>query len=613
MLDPFTLAIAATLSALGFALSMNMLRYLIPHEVSLRYWSTSSLLTVTGFLLQSQRGVWPDDLTWLVANTLVMAAGACFWQGTALLAERPLPPWTVSALAGLSAAANTAIHIWWAAEPVRMAVLSLWMAVCFAAAGWLFWFMSHQRMTKTLRLTSALMWMGFVLFLLRLIALTDGGPALERDTDVLWKSLTPFMFGILFFSWSTAVVTFVVGDKLRERLQTALDRAEQSDLAKSAFLASITHELRTPLNAISGFAQLMSHNDRYPDDVRQSATLIQNAGNQLLDVVNDLMDLRALQEGTLQLTFQVSHVQWLMDQALVEWYPVARRRGMRLVVKGLASNLTVWVDPVRFTQIVRHLVSNAFKFNRPGGTVEVNWRDNVDSVLIDVSDTGPGIPVSYHDRVFTPFDRLGAESGDVPGTGIGLSICQQLVQKMGGRIEFTNNSEKGCTFTVSLPQVSEVNGAVVFQNAVGEVIDTDPSYPSTQSLEPKPPSIPTGKQVLYIEDNVVNQKLVQAVFNKQLGLEVTLALTAEEGLALARDRLPHLILMDLNLPGLDGYEALKILRSDQRTSAIPVMAVTAQSQPGDLEKGRAAGFDAYLTKPLKLGNLIAQAIRLLKR
>jgi signal transduction histidine kinase len=612
MIDSFTLAIAATVSALGFALSMNMLRYLVPHEKSLRYWSTSSLLTVAGFLLQSQRGTWPDALTWLLANTLVMTAGACFWQGTALLAEKPLPRWSVLAMAVASATANLAVHLWWPNDPLRIAVLSVLMAGCFGGAGWQFWSMSRQRMSKTLRLTSTLMWVGCILFMVRLSTLNATDTVVGHDTLLLWKTLAPFMFGIVFFSWSTAVVTFVVGDKLRERLQTALDRAEQSDLAKAAFLASITHELRTPLNAIAGFAQLMTQEDQYPSEVRQSASLIHNAGNQLLDVVNDLMDLRALQEGSLTLKFEVCHVQWLMDQSLADWLPMARRQGMQLMVRGVASNLTVWVDPVRFTQIIRHLVNNAFKFNHPGGTVQVSWRDDVDSVVIDVSDTGPGIPEAYWDRLFSAFDRLGAESGDIPGTGVGLSISHQLAHLMGGNIDFRNNPDQGCTFSVRLPQVAVVNGEVVLQSAGGAPA-TESNFPSTRTLDPGKPTLPTGKHVLYVEDNVTNQKLVQAVFQKQLGLDVTLALTAEEGLALARERLPNLILMDINLPGLDGYGALKALRADPRTAAIPVMAVTAQSQPEDLEKGKAAGFDAYLTKPLKLGNLVAQSIKLLNR
>jgi CheY-like chemotaxis protein len=356
----------------------------------------------------------------------------------------------------------------------------------------------------------------------------------------------------------------------------------------------------------------MSHEDRYPTEVRQSASLIQNAGNQLLDVVNDLMDLRALQDGTLQIKFQLGHVQLLLDQTLEDWHPVAKRQGMQLTVQGVATNLTIWADPLRFKQVLRNLVSNAFKFNHPGGKVRINWFDDGDSVLVTVSDTGPGISKHLQSRVFSAFDRLGAESGDVAGTGIGLSICRQLVHMMGGRIGFKNNADLGCTFWVSMPQAALVNGEVVMQTS-GDDAAIDPNFPSTRAFEPAKPVIPTGKQVLYVEDNLTNQKLVQAVFQKQLGLNVTLALTAEEGLAIARERLPNLILMDLNLPGMDGYSALQALRADPRTRAIPVMAVTAQSQPEDLERGRAAGFDAYMTKPLKLGNLIAQAMKLLNR
>lgn len=612
MFDLATLAVAATVSALGFTLSMSMLRQLLPTDNSLPLWRGSAALILVGMVMQTQRGKWPDEATWLLANTLVMTGGVFFWQASAALADRRLPNATVLGLIGVITATNVALHLWWPSNYPRIAALSLVMVVCLGGGGWAFWQMGQHRLTKTLRFTSAVFWLGSLIYLARVIWGDGGAFHAPQHESHAWEVLLPYAYAILFFTWSTAVVAVVVGEKLRERLQVALNHAESSDLAKSAFLASITHELRTPLNAISGFAQLMSHEDRYPTEVRQSASLIQNAGNQLLDVVNDLMDLRALQEGTLHLTFQISHVQLLIDQTLEDWHPIAKRQGMQLSVQGVASNLSIWVDPVRFKQVVRNLVSNAFKFNRPGGKVRVNWFDDGDSVLVTVSDTGPGISEHLHSRIFHAFDRLGAESGDIAGTGIGLAICHQMVNMMGGRIGFKNNTDLGCTFWVRMPQAALVKGEVVLQSSGGDVAN-DPNFPSTRAFEPKKPVIPTGKQVLYVEDNLTNQKLVHAVFQKQLGLDVTLALTAEEGLAIARERLPDLILMDLNLPGMDGYSALRALRADPRTQAIPVMAVTAQSQPEDLERGRAAGFDAYMTKPLKLGNLIAQAMKLLNR
>jgi signal transduction histidine kinase/CheY-like chemotaxis protein len=607
-----TLAVAATVAALGFTLSMSMLRQLLPMDHSLRHWRSAAVLILVGMVLHTQRGKWPEELTWLLANTLVMAGGVFFWQGSATLADRRLANAMVLGLIVVSTTTNLALHLWWPSNYPRIAALSLAMTVCLGGAGWAFWQLGRSRLTKTTRFTSAVFWLGSLIYLARMIWAEGSAFHDIQHASRAWEVLLPYAYAILFFTWSTAMVAVVVGDKLRERLQAALNQAESSDLAKSAFLASITHELRTPLNAISGFAQLMSHEDRYPTEVRQSASLIQNAGNQLLDVVNDLMDLRALQAGTLDLQFHISHVQPLIDQTMEDWRAVAQKQGTTLAVQGVARNLTIWVDPVRFKQVLRNLVSNAFKFNRPGGVVRVEWVDDGDSVLITVSDTGPGIPEHLRSRIFNAFDRLGAESGEIAGTGIGLAISRQLVQMMGGRIDFKNNPEQGCTFWARFPQAVLVNGEVVLQTSGGDV-EVDPNFPSTRAFEHQPQAIPHGKQVLYVEDNLTNQKLVQAVFQKQLGLEVTLALTAEEGLAIARDKLPDLILMDLNLPGMDGYSALKALRSDPRTAGIPIMAVTAQSQPQDIEKGRNAGFDAYMTKPLKLGNLISQAMQLLKR
>lgn len=613
MYDPLTLSFAATVSALAFALSMNLLRYLLPHEAALKHWSTAALLFVVGLLLQAQRGHWPDEATWLLANTLIMIAGAHSWQGSASLAERPLPHWFVSAAAVGSGVVNLAIHLTTDGYLLRVGVLSAFMFFCFAGSGWAFLQYGRQKLISTARATCVLFWLGALMYLFRMLHIQDQVPTNGLQLTKPVGLVVPLVYAIVFFNVITAVITYIVSDKLRSRLQIALNMAERSDLAKSAFLASITHELRTPLNAISGFAQLMKHEKQYPAEVRQSASLIQNAGNQLLDVVNDLMDLRALQEGTLNIKFEISHVQQLVDQVLEEWHLVARQQGTTLTVQGVASNITIWVDPVRFRQVLRNLVSNAFKFNRVGGEIRVNWFDDGESMMITVSDSGPGIPEALRHRVFGAFDRLGAESGDIPGTGIGLTICRQLVQMMGGHIDLKNNPDQGCTFWIRFPQAVMIDGEVTLQTSGTGDMPVDSDFPSTRVMEKQPPSIPEGKQVLYVEDNLTNQKLVQAVFQKQLGLEVTLALTAEEGLAIARERLPNLILMDLNLPGMDGYSALKALRADPATRHIPVMAVTAQSRPEDLEKGRAAGFDAYLTKPLKLGNLIAQAMQLLKR
>ena len=255
-------------------------------------------------------------------------------------------------------------------------------------------------------------------------------------------------------------------------------------------------------------------------------------------------------------------------------------------------------------------INNGIRFNHQGGQVRVAWELDGPNAVLRVSDDGPGIAPELQHRVFKPFDRLGAESSTTNGTGIGLAIAQTLAQRMGGTMGFSSQPGMGSEFWVSFPLAERVQGEVVLQTATGA---RDHDNQSTLPNTPVEPAIPQSKRVLYIEDHPTNQKLVKAVFQKQLGIALDLAVTAEEGLASAAVAPPGLILMDINLPGMDGYQALKALRANPVTAGIPVMALTAQSQPEDVARGKEAGFDAYLTKPLNLGNLIATAMQLLRK
>jgi len=460
--------------------------------------------------------------------------------------------------------------------------------------------------------TVALYWVGAALFFVRVYLLSNVDMQSTWAQNTTLPFVAAYVYNMIFISWSTVGVAVVVGDKLVGRLADALKKAKAADQAKANFLASVTHEWRTPLNAISGFAQLLTNDEDISNQARHSAELIHTAGSQLLDVVNDLIDLRALQDGTMELKFQISHVQLLVDQVVDSLRPMARQQAVAIKVEGAANNPSVWVDPARLKQVLGNLVSNAIKFNRHPGEVTVSWHDDSNAVVLSVTDMGPGIPADRQAQVFKPFERLGAESSDIPGTGVGLAISQQLTLHMGGSIGFDTREGKGTTFWIRFPQALMVKGEVVLQTGLPSVTEGT-QYSATQPAHQQPPAIPLGKQVLYVEDNPTNQKLVQAVVQKQLKLDVALASTAEHGIAMALQHKPDLILMDLNLPGMDGYRALEVLRADPRTRGIPVMAVTAQSNPEDVERGRRAGFDAYLTKPLKLGNLVSQAMQLLKR
>ena len=610
MLDLRTLVLAAFVCSVGFMVSMWLLRKVLPGEPGLRYWSHGALYMTLGIYLQSTREWAPAVLAIHAGNALVVtglfgcALGVLSMSGRVVRARWMWGTFAVSlALMGLVEFLPNAPY--W-----RLIVQSALMAAAMASMTWMFWRYPNPRLQRVSRATAAVFGLGCSLFVARMVFARPETVALPLQAIQSWEFLLPYAYAILFLNWTSIAVSVLAGDQIMEQLRQALNKAEESDRMKSAFLASITHEWRTPLNAISGFSQMLRQEQPSADTVRQSAELIQTAGAQMLETVNNLMDLRLLQDGGMEFHFDLTHIQPLIDQALATERDAALRMNVRLSLTGAAANPAVWVDAQRLRQVLGNLVSNAIRFNRTNGRVDVMWEADGHSVIVRVRDDGPGIPFDLQHRLFKPFDRLGAESGTVHGTGIGLAISQQLVQRMGGSIGFHSQPGVGSEFWVRFPRAERVKGEVVLQTPLGQ------SHGDSQSTLPQipvEPAIPQRQRVLYIEDNPTNQKLVQAVFQKQLGITVDLAITAEEGLACAIAQRPGLILLDINLPGMDGYQALKALRADERTRTIPVMALTAQAQPEDRQRGLEAGFDVYLTKPLNLGNLISSAMQLLRK
>ena len=257
----------------------------------------------------------------------------------------------------------------------------------------------------------------------------------------------------------------------------------------------------------------------------------------------------------------------------------------------------VRADRVRLRQVLLNLLSNAVKYNQEGGSVDVECIGSGDAVRIAVSDTGPGVPADRRDEAFLPFHRLGAESGTIEGTGIGLAVSKQLVEAMGGRIGIADREGFGVCFWIELPR--------------GETAASE-TLAAPQAAEPVAAHPGVLQSVLYVEDNPVNLRLMQHVFARRDGPRLIFAATAEDGLRLARAHVPSLILMDINLPGMDGFAALGELRADPATAAIPVVAVTANAMKGDRERAEAAGFAEYLTKPLNIANLYLVLDRLLE-
>jgi signal transduction histidine kinase/DNA-binding NarL/FixJ family response regulator len=365
------------------------------------------------------------------------------------------------------------------------------------------------------------------------------------------------------------------------QLDGALAHAERASAAKSDFMASMSHELRTPLNSVLGFSQLLISGKSFEPLTAKQASAVQQidqAGRLMLLLVDDILDLTRIEAGRLPLSIEPVEVAALIEEAASMLQPAAINANVT-VHTDAAFRLFVRADRRRLLQVLINLLSNGIKYNKQGGSVSVSCRDVDGEARITISDTGAGIPAQHLGDVFEPFSRLSQERSAVIGSGVGLALCRRLIQAMRGLIRVDSVEGKGSTFTVTLPVAAETERAA--------------------------PSLPLRATVLYIEDNPASVLLMRHIMKEMADIELVVATGARDGIELARGLKPGLILLDINLPEMDGFEVLKALRSDEHTSEIPVFAVTANALPKELERGVAAGFDHYLVKPLDIPQFIA--------
>jgi PAS domain S-box-containing protein len=434
------------------------------------------------------------------------------------------------------------------------------------------------------------------------VRLPDG-----RDLWVADKGIPRFdtlgrFDGFISYGWD------ITSRKAAERALTAArDEAERANRAKSEFLSRMSHELRTPLNAVLGFAQLIDQDPHEPPRPMQRERIlqIQRGGVHLLQLINEVLDLSRIESGALSLHVEAVDVDAVVSECRLLVEPMASQYDVSLQVEAPAGGWgTIHTDATRLRQVLLNLLSNAIKYNVARGRVQVSGMASAGVVRMDVVDTGPGLTPEKQQRLFQAFERLGADRGAVEGTGIGLALSKSLVDLMHGTIGVNSEVGQGSTFWVELPRgtsaepVSATAAPAAFEPAAA------PPPPAWQG---------PARRVLYIEDNAVNQIIVESMLSHLPGVSLALASDPEQGLALARAEPPDLVLLDIQLPRMSGFEVLQRLRADPATRQVPVIAVSANAMPEDLARARDAGFDHYLSKPLNLAGLLKAVSEMLDK
>ncbi len=380
-----------------------------------------------------------------------------------------------------------------------------------------------------------------------------------------------------------------VRKRVEQKLNEAMAAAEKANRAKTDFLSGMSHELRTPLNAILGFAQLVESGTPPPTpSQKRSIDQILKAGWYLLELINEILDLALIESGKLTLSREPVSLGEVMLECRAMIEPQALKRGISMAFSAFDKPCFVNVDRTRLKQVMINLLFNAIKYNKPGGSVVVEYAPGgAGRLRISVRDTGAGLAPEQLAQLFQPFNRLGKEGSSEEGTGIGLVMTKRLVELMGGAIGADSTPGSGSVFWVELGLTAAPRFAVL----EAERIALD---------RPAAPHGAPQRTLLYVEDNPANLELVEQLIARRPDLRLLSAENGALGIDFVRAYRPDVVLMDINLPGMSGIEAMKILRADPATAGIPIIALSANAIPRDIEKGIEAGFFNYLTKPIKV-------------
>jgi signal transduction histidine kinase/ActR/RegA family two-component response regulator len=384
-----------------------------------------------------------------------------------------------------------------------------------------------------------------------------------------------------------------VRKRVESELTRAMEAAEKANRAKTDFLSGMSHELRTPLNAILGFAQVMESGAPPPTpSQKRSIDQILKAGWYLLELINEILDLALIESGKLTLSREpVSLAEIMLEcRAMIE--PQAKKRGIAMSFPQFDFPYVVSADRTRLKQVLINLLFNAVKYNRPNGTVAIECRMRPSNVIrVSIRDTGLGLAPEQLGQLFQPFNRLGQEAGGQEGTGIGLVVSKRLIDLMGGSIGADSEVDVGSVFWIELGLTTAPQ--LMARDAELAALSTPPAVDGA-----------VRDLVLHVEDNPANLELVEQIIAQRSDLKLLSAADGNLGVEFARSHQPRVIVMDINLPGISGIEAMKILRADPSTSHIPIIALSANAMPSDIKRGLEAGFFNYLTKPLKIGEFL---------
>jgi PAS domain S-box-containing protein len=368
-------------------------------------------------------------------------------------------------------------------------------------------------------------------------------------------------------------------------LEIAKNEAEQANIAKSEFMSRMSHELRTPLNSVLGFAQILQMELEEPSELEMIGYIVKSGGY-LLELINEVLDISRVESGSIAVSLELVSIETLVGECLKIVASDAAAAGIE-IIDQCGGTSHVRADPQHLRQALVNLLSNAIKYNHEGGTVTLTCDEDAGRVRLRVTDTGPGVEPQLHERLFAPFDRLDAESKGIEGTGLGLALSKGLMEAIGGSLGVESALGTGSTFWLELPLAT-----------------TSADFPEAEGQSKTNADV--SATVLYIEDNVGNVRLLERLLAHRPNVRLITTLEGRIGVDLARQHVPDLILLDVHMPDLSGYEVLELLRDDVRTASIPVVMLSADASHEQIQRFRDLGVRDYLTKPLDLQYFLTQ-------